>query len=278
MENDPFLFRTMSSFPLSIGTGLMLETLFNSTSPRYDEKREIPKRINVDNYKYHIYNIGTLMRNILSAAGQKPTEENLASINFKNSLISEIMTIKELYSNTKCTPIIFMPDYTAVYKALNNAKLSEATKEILNTELMFKSIAKLDIRNLISVVTDGYRIPNLTGEILITTSYPVDLLNHNNMTLLESHTGKLKQKWEWYSKYHKIGTKDMSVFPFMELLLYYLGDGTMVTPAGLAIRSELHALAVEHNWTSRTSRDKIIADIYKKPALKEMFTKYKKIY
>lgn len=279
MIDDPFLFRTMSSFPVSIGTGLMLESLFFPTSERYDTKREIPVKLNVDNYKYHIYNIGTLTRNILSAANQKPTVEVLAMGNFKNALLGEIVSLKELYSNTKCTPVIFIPDYTQVYKMLNHGKLTDATVEILNTELIFKTISKLEIKHIISVVNDGFRLPKLDGKCLLTTSYPVDLLNHNlTFTLLESHTGKLKEKWEWYTKYHKIGSKDMSVFPFLEVMLYFLGDTTMVSPVGLSARNELHKLAVLNNWTARTSKDKVISDIYKNPMLKDIYTKYKKLY
>lgn len=279
MMDDPFLFRTMSSFPLSIGTGLMLESVFKPTSVRYDEKREIPNKVNIDNYKYHIYNIGTLVRNILSASNQKTTAETLANANFKNALIGEITTLVELYATTKCTPVIFIPNYTNVYKALNNEKIAEATVEILNNELIFKAVEKIDVSHIIAVHRDSYRLPRLEGACLITTSYPVDLLNPSmNLTLLESHTGKLKEKWEWYSKYHKIGSKDMSVFPFMEVLLYFLGDTTMISPCNLSIRNELHKVALASNWTSRTTRDKVIADIYKNTTLKDIYGKYKKIF
>ena len=70
----------------------------------------------------------------------------------------------------------------------------------------------------------------------------------------------------------------MSVFPFMEVLLYFLGDTTMISPCNLSIRNELHKVALANNWTSRTTRDKVIADIYKNTTLKDIYGKYKKIF
>ena len=46
--------RTLSSFPLSIGTGLMLESIFKPTIDRYDNERKIPQGIGIDTYNTHI--------------------------------------------------------------------------------------------------------------------------------------------------------------------------------------------------------------------------------
>ena len=51
-----YLERTVTSFGLSIGTGLMLESALEPTEARHDDKREIPVVINLNDYTKHYYN------------------------------------------------------------------------------------------------------------------------------------------------------------------------------------------------------------------------------
>ncbi len=57
--------RTVSAFPLSIGTSLAFESLFDGRQAPYDNERELPSRINIDDYKIFLINVGTLIRNII---------------------------------------------------------------------------------------------------------------------------------------------------------------------------------------------------------------------
>ena len=48
---------------VNIGIGIMLESLFD-IKDRYDNKRVIPKKIDIEKYVYYFYNIVTFIRYI----------------------------------------------------------------------------------------------------------------------------------------------------------------------------------------------------------------------
>jgi len=272
--------RTMSSFPVSIGTGLMLESLFNPTQARYDDKREIPKKIKLDDYGYHVYNIYTLARNILSATPSKEKNDLLKDHYFLDILFDEMFVLESLYATTKCDIVFFLPDYTKVCQALNNGKEYTQTKDYQLYGTMLALFKKVTFSKDLTLIRDTFTLPKFDKKTLITTNYPTDLLNKvGNLALMESHTGKLKERSEWYTKYHKLGSKPMYLLPFMEELLYILGEGNLIYPVTLSLRYLLLAIAEKEHWTTRTTHDKIIHD-FKKNSLElyNLIIGYKKVY
>jgi len=280
MTKEPLATRTMSSFPVSIGTGLMLESVFKAVSPRYDDKREIPDKVKIDNYSHHIYNVFTLARNILSACSSKDKDEILTSKFFLDTLLDEIFVISTLYQDVKCVPAFFIPDYTKMLTSLNVNKENVLNKDYSFYILLYNIIKKYKPTIESVVIKDTAYIPKLDKDILITTNYSNDLLNNlSNMSLLESHTGKLKKNFNWNSKYHKVGTRPMNMLPFTEELLYLLGDTNLIVPMKLNTRVLLMDVAVKKHWTPRTTRDKILYDIKSADeALYNLLLSYKKYY
>lgn len=282
MKENVFDTRRISSFPVSIGTGLMLESLFKTSVERADDTRKIPNEINPNNYAYYIMHVGTLIRNILSSVDYKDKLELVGSKNFVNCVIDEINVIASLFSTTKCKFYIFMPDYEYVLKHMNKNKFDVITPPA--PYLHYKDGTNIFVKNKVSfdvpMVSTNYRLPKLEGKGLITTSAPVDLLNTNcNLTLLESHTGVIKEKWQWSNKLHKIGDRALTVFPFIEEIVYILGDNFIVQDSKLPLRVKLHELAVNKSWTARTTRDKVKFDISNSiPELSEILKSYTKIY
>ena len=59
--------RETSSFPLSVGTGLALETLFTPTQESVDPERIVENLPDLSVYSLYIFNLSTLMRNILNS-------------------------------------------------------------------------------------------------------------------------------------------------------------------------------------------------------------------
>lgn len=270
--------RTISSFGVSIGTGIMLESVFKTTTPRYDEKREIPTHVNIDMYKYHIYNAATLARNILSSVKEKDKLEILKRRDFIPTLLNEISTLNALYVNTKCAMVLFIPEYKHVLERINHGK--SPAGDIILAHSILSEVNKLPKTLEMQSLRDTYKLPRVEGPVLITSHACMDLLNKNvDMIMLESHTGKIKNKYEWYTKYHNIGSKPMQVFPFMEELLYVLGDGAYVYHMPVSLRTQLHTVAVECNWTFRTTRDKILTDIrHKCPEIHDLLKHFKNSY
>ena len=163
--------------------------------------------------------------------------------------------------------------------SFNKHKVSEFTKPMVELLAVRDYLKNYTPDGLINTITGGFNIPRMEGNILLTTHLTVDLLNqHNKITLLESNTGKVKSKYEWYTKYHPIGKRDLDTIPMVEEVLYILGDHNMVIPAPLTTRLELYQVAIDRRWTSKTTREKIVADLRSVGSLYPYVEKHKRMY
>ena len=279
MKNEIFKEKETSSFPVAIGTGLALESMFDPVIDPYDPDREIPNKVELKDYKYHIWNIYTIIRNLLHSVAEKDKISLITDKNFTKELNQEIDTLVNLYNNTDLTVVIFIPDYDKVMDSFNKHKVSEFTKPMVELLAVRDYLKNYTPDGLINTITGGFNIPRMEGNILLTTHLTVDLLNqHNKITLLESNTGKLKSKYEWYTKYHPIGKRDLDTIPMVEEVLYILGDHNMVIPAPLTTRLELYQVAIDRRWTSKTTREKIVADLRSVGSLYPYVEKHKRMY
>ena len=197
---------------------------------------------------------------------------------FIDVLLSEINLINELYALTDCKVVFLIPTYDKVLKNYGVNKDSNITKHITEYVALNSIVSKLKLdTNYYNVIVD-YKIPKLQGEVLITTSFTMDLLNKVNLSLLESHTGVLKSKYMFNSKYYPVGTVDITNMPFVEELLYILGDSNIIRPTKITIRRLLVELMVSKNWSTRTTRDKVIHDISSVPELKFAIKDFHRVY
>lgn len=280
--------RTLSSFPLSIGTGLMLESIFKPTIDRYDNERKIPQGIGIDTFNTHIYNILTIIRNILSAAKIKNILNVDNSQLLVDTVIDETIQLMDLYSGTKCRPVIYIPKYDDVWKTLNlhkkntNDNTQPGIKWYSEYSLYKKYFKAIADGSYIDRIENVYKFNNLKGKTLITTSYAVDLLNHTPsqpLFLLESHTGLLKNPLQWQNKYHDVGNRDLSMLPFNQVLVWLLGDSqNMIVPAKLSVRTKILDISLSKKWTPNTSVSKVMSDLNTDNDIKEMLNNYKPIY
>ena len=278
-QNELFKEKETSSFPVAIGTGLALESMFDPVIDPYDPDREIANKIELKDYKYHIWNIYTIIRNLLHSVDEKDKISLITDKNFTKELNQEIDTLVNLYNNTDLTVVIFIPDYDKVMDSFNKHKVSEFTKPMVELLAVRDYLKNYTPDGLINTITGGFNIPRMEGNILLTTHLTVDLLNqHNKITLLESNTGKVKSKYEWYTKYHPIGKRDLDTIPMVEEVLYILGDHNMVIPAPLTTRLELYRVAIDRRWTSKTTREKIVADLRSVGSLYPYVEKHKRMY
>ncbi len=276
--HNPFEFRTLSSFGISIGTGLSLESVFLPTTERYDSKREIPEKISPTTHKLHIYNIYTVGRNILSAATEKDKFKLLLNKHFLDTVISELETISMLYCDIDTNMLVYVPNYTTLLKKYNRGKNDKITSGYTDYQMMFKLFKNINSKLSMNVIMDSYKLPANLSKVLILSSYVFDLLNVKvipKLDMLESYTGKIKSKSFWNSKYHPIGKRDMKIFPFLEELLYLLGDKTIAKTTPVSVRVELYELAVSSGWTVNTSKMKILSDIKKSERLIKVLKEYK---
>ncbi len=237
----------------------------------------------MNEYEKHYFNIFTLARNIVSSITDKRVKDGLiSSTKLMDTVMDEVEIIASLYQDVKCKPILFIPDYTKLYKGMNAGKEAKlSSKDYLLQQYVINGLKKKVYDVSMEVHHNTYLLKASSGSILITTHVPVDLLNYSklpNLKLLESHTGKLKDKHMWFSKLHPIGKNPMNIFPFMEELVFILGDKNVSQPMKLSIRRLLHAYGTERKWSTFTNRMVIMQDIKRNPELKEAIKNYKRMY
>lgn len=277
--------RTTSSFGLSIGTGLMLETLTEPTMPRYDPDRKIPLRIKSGDFQGYFINISTLARNIISSFSIKVNPVYiLKSKGFIKTLVDEIEIISSLCVNMKLPCVFYYHDYERILKVYNPENIIKFTQPIMLNREIYGVIKKIlflketfNIQYLFNL-TGLPRNKDKKNKILLTTHIPLDLCHPDEFFLLESHTGVIVTKENFYKKYNSIGSREMSSFPMCESLLYLIGDKNLSMIKSSSIRFLLHDLAIEKKWNYLTSESKVKEVIRKHKELLDLYKEFKPIY
>lgn len=275
--------RTTTSFGVSIGTGLLLESLFTPTTERYDPDRVIPPKVDPFKYSYYCINIYTLIRNLLGSIKTTVTLDQVDPRVLVELVIDEILTefnvLKSLTAAAELKEdwlVIYIPNYIKLIQQFNVNK-DTGLKQIQNAIALFNLyqpyLDKLPKPGIIKLTNN--KLPSIYNNSLITTHYTLDLLNSNYLTLIESHTGILKDNHTWYTKYHPVGKEDLSRLPMSDIVLYILGDHTLVRGLGITVKKELLRVAEDKNWTYRTTRDKIVSNLKDNEILSEAIKDFK---
>lgn len=271
LHTDPLSNRAVSAFPLSIGTSLCFESLFVGPNKPYDPEREIPQKVNINDYDEFYINISTLFRNI-NGALSKDEIYKVGVKGFKECLEFEIETIESIIKNegNDRVKVIF---YVCEYKAASNKlKYPYAQFRSDNTEkqLTYRKLHNDTIAKLLSdnkgkenlKVFDSIITPTHKCKALLMTHMAYDLLSHKNFSkfdLIESHTGVLKPKHFWYTKFHD--GKTLNMIPFNKGFLQIFGDSEFFKPLDIRLRRTIVELAKENKWTQTITKDKIFMNL-----------------
>lgn len=264
-----------SSFGVSIGTGLMLESVFKPTEKRYDEDRVIPDKVNLNDYDVYYFNARTLLRNIYSSF-DKITKENILKnrkvIDILEELLRDEMSIIEnLFTDEKIKFSFYFPFYDKIEDSLDNSIKVLNGKSLI--ENYYDAVCKKFTKDRM------FKFDKSNEKALITTHTALDLLNFkqfNSLTLLESYTGKLKTKSMFNTKFNKYSNHDLSNIPFVEQFVYIFGDGSYIKPFPSKYRKLLLEISEAKKWHASTSTDKIKNDLAKKDLeLFEIFRTFK---
>lgn len=274
--------RQTSGFPVSIGTALTLESIFDPVKEVYDPKRELPPRIDIAKYDSIYFNARVLLRNIIGAIQDTTRNTSISSEELHSTLLEEMDFMNFLFGQSNTTVIYYVNTYERLrtrplYKDLITLRSHDPlSKEHVIRELIQKVIDELAKTNRV-IQYNSDIIPYETFDSsLIMTSVPWDLLSYRKfktLDLIESNTGKLKNKDQWNTKYYPIGSNDLSHLPFTELLLIILGDHSLIKPYNIVVRRELYNISVEDNW-SVISTDKKIIESLKKTSLSTQASLY----
>jgi predicted heme/steroid binding protein len=261
---NPLLQREISAFPLSIGTSLAFESLFTGRSPSHDPDRVVPNQIILS-----FINVNTLFRNMQGSIDKEAkldcTENEYAEI-----LEMELDTIQSLFKvegGDIIKPIFYTIEYN---RARSKAKskivdMREDTTALQKHDsVILEKTLKLTEKTLpIQKFKDLVTAPNTTRALMI-THVAYDLLAHEKMSkldLLESHTGKLKSRYDWNTKYSQFGERAMNHLPFLEKLLFVFGDKVLFKPTYLKIRQQVYDISIKRQWTAMTTKAKVDMDL-----------------
>ena len=250
--------REMGQFPLSIPTSLALEGAIGI----YPEKET---HINVlPEYDEMWINLRTLFRNLMSsmkseeAAAVTPTpvaEALMTEIEHLESIIKE-------RSANRIHLVFYVSNYVGLENKYPKAYIRKDStpKQLIRTEIQKKAI-----QHLLNLLKEqgGHDVRVFQQKLstakptkaLIITHYAYDLFVYpqfSQLDLLESHTGVVKPKSQWYTKY--VDGKTLPMIPFREDLIQIFGDAETFSPWPIKHRRQLIELAEKHHWTQVTTK------------------------
>ena len=231
-------------------------------------------------YNHLFINVRTLWRNFVGSFDHDISIDPVKPILAR--FIIELTTIKSIIEESVSTPIkpiFYFPSYITIARQFPQAsikypstpkqiKMSDFEKDIFTR--LFKTPDSSFIK-MFDVKIDGDH-----STALIITHSPVDLLSafsFRKLTLLESHTGNLKNKTEWILKLNK--NEAYRNIPFCPLAIQVIGDNNNLFEAKKRIYTDsLINLAKTCNWSALTSNEKIKFDIkkIKEPVTVTLFT------
>jgi len=248
--------RVRSSYSLSIGTGIAIETLFGMDSFAYDKNRQF-ERLDPNKFDYCYINLHTLVRNIITSCGSKNKELIVNNIYLLTDvIIEEINNIDVLFRNTNCKLIVFYNDYFKVtYKRFLKPK-NDIERFIAATIKLVSMKSDYINENTSCEMIDDFLIKT-QKRVIIITHFPVDLLNYTlnkDFVLVESVHGTIVNKLDFNKKYPKSVYYDKHKLPFNELLLRLLGDNRILEKPFKDIRKEVGEIAEKRKWIPTTSQ------------------------
>lgn len=237
----------LSSLGFNIATGIILEKLIEN------KNKKLPI----------FFNVKTLFRNYIGCLNGNADDKIKALKNHVNArpVINNFIEDTKLLISSCLESGYDINIYNINYdpflkkviepRDLNNLKGLRAAMHKI--EKFVLSEVKKNFPGILKEFNDPKIKKDFPKEFYIVTHIGIELLNfteNKNVTLLESHTGEQKDYTRWYSKYAKIGSKRMDIFPFNELLYNILGDNEYVKPANIKLRRHIFNIAIEDSWTS----------------------------
>jgi hypothetical protein len=264
--------RVISAFPLSIGTSLAFESIFEGRLAPFDPTRLPPTKVDIGRYSQMWINLSTLFRNIAGAVS-KETFLIATPPMLQEALEFEVGIIESLLANEgrdRCKPVFYYADY-GMFESLRKPAPFQLRRDTTDLQKLTTLKLKQTMEHFFKQtahtncmwVTGPVRPERIVMGLML-THVPYDLLSYpyfRQLDLIESHTGKLKGRSDWYTKYYPVNGTLLNTLPFLELLLYIFGDQVMFHPLDLRIRKDILQISVQAHWTAFTTEAKVKYDI-----------------
>ena len=254
--------RVVGQLPLSVPTSLALEAAIG-IHPDYKVNKEP-----ILKYDEFWINITTLFRNMHSSI-EKESIDKVTPIMYADALDEEMTFIEELIkerSNNSVKVKFYYSNYQHIELHYKQAvvRMDNTDKQKDYTALRNKVIRIILERHKENpthhIYVFGLHIKHrgdVKKKVMLLTHYAIDLLTDafSHITLLESHTGKIKEKAQWYTKFED---KDLAQIPFADWSIQIFGDKEIFRPLALSLRKDILEVAKKYNWSSITTHAKVL--------------------
>lgn len=250
-----------AKFPLSIATSLAFESVIG-------EHPEHPTNTNeLVEFDTVWVNLRTLYRNLYNAVESNTDPQQIPTKEYVKALWQELQMLQQIiaeYSGGKCILKPYYSDYLKVERRHKGAtiRMDNTDKQKAYTAKLVKVFtaffAEYPPKDYDIHVTDDLITVQERNNALIFTHYPYDLLAYKNfheLVLLESHTGALKKRALWYTKFYE--GKDLPMIPFCRWMLQIFGDKETFRPMDFKVRKEIKEIAIRLRWNAFTSQEMI---------------------
>lgn len=268
--------RPLGQFPISIATSLALEGLFGIHEEHPVDTNKPRPWVGYD--FLHI-NVRTLIRNCYQSIPSSDAQV-IPAKDFAKIVAEEISIINTVISDNITDDNFKVAYYFVSYENLQRA-FPRATLKGVTTDKQ-KHYASIedqvvtlllnnDVVNSIVYEKVQLRTQLGAGRALMLSHYPIDILvaKHKRFSILESHTGFIKQKHELTNK-----IKSKWDIPFDIMTIQLFGDSAnMFQPSPLKVRQTMYKLAQKYHWNSTTTEEKIKFNVkHNEPYLYEYIT------
>lgn len=265
--------RTTGQFPISVATSLAIEAALGIYPDRPVDPAPILE------YEELWINVRTLFRNLYGSF-DKGVAETVSIEAFAEALNDEMTQIHEIITgktNGLTRVIYYISDYADIDKKYPYAVIR---RDNTPKQKMFTAMMHDSVERLLKMHPEGNirRVklklhPEHKTKALIITHIAYDLVAYTDfrsLTLLESHTGHIKPRNMWSTKYYE--GKNLSMLPFREDLLQVFGDNEFFRPADKKLRQDILDVALKYRWSAITTTEKIKYGIneIKNPYAKEV--------
>lgn len=256
---------------------LLVTRRLGDTLPVSVATAQIVENPSADIDKWHgvlLINLHTLARNILGAVEYRQKKDVLVD-DLIDAVYAEMKVLTEVlpqyHPGTQVE--FYLPDYSDIGKAFKYAKHRLYQTSNLKHEWIIHYKLHLRISKHVEeqqapypIRLSGWQLEKDRRATTLLTSYPTDLLSQYQfpkMNLLESHTGKVKERKIWYSKLNGAREGDLSNIPFCKFTVAVFGDGVFFLISHTKIKSLVRSMAEHDHWNYMTTDSKIKGSISK---------------
>lgn len=266
--------RAKGKYNISIPTSLALEYI---TGVHEERPMKIPP---IKHYKRVAINIATLSRNFINSL-DPVNKIYLTASHAMSDLYAEINTFKNVLEENGASLALYEVDYSELKKdfPMGIIKAAKTPGQIAEATLIKDFCTVINEFDFTVNNLKNYNRISLDKTDLILTSYPVDLLPNNRLmgaSLLESHTGYIKDRHEWGSKLGLGEYKD--IIPFSKMSLTLFGDkATHFLSGSSKLKNPLIEHAKNNGWNKKTTEDRMKSSLSRmtdqevRNAIKSMF-------